>query len=107
MQIQINSDKNIVVNAELTRLIEAELNRLLDRFESEVTRLEVHLSDENAGKSGPRDKRCLLEARPKSRPPLTVTNESGDVQTAVSGAAGKMQRLLETTFGRLTDKERK
>ena len=107
MQIQINSDKNIVVNAELTRLIEAELNRLLDRFESEVTRLEVHLSDENAGKSGPRDKRCLPEARPKSRPPLTVTNESGDVQTAVSGAAGKMQRLLETTFGRLTDKERK
>jgi ribosome-associated translation inhibitor RaiA len=107
MQIQINSDKNIVVNAELTRLIEAELHRLLDRFESEVTRLEVHLSDENAGKSGPLDKRCLLEARPKSRPPLTVTNESGDVQTAVSGAAGKMQRLLETTFGRLTDKERK
>ena len=107
MQIQINSDKNIVVNAELRRVIEADLHRLLDRFESEVTRVEVHLSDENAGKSGPRDKRCLLEARPKSRPPLTVTNESGDVQTAVSGAAGKMQRLLETTFGRLADKERK
>jgi hypothetical protein len=92
MQIQINSDKNIVVNAETAKLIEADLHRL---------------SDENAGKSGPRDKRCLLEARPKSRPPLTVTNESSDVQSAVSGAAGKMQRLLETTFGRLADKERK
>jgi ribosome-associated translation inhibitor RaiA len=106
MQIQINSDKNIVVNAELTSLIEADLHRLLDRFGSEVTRVEVHLSDENAGKSGPRDKRCLLEARPKSRPPLTVTNESDDVQAAVSGAAGKMQRLLETTFGRLADKHK-
>jgi hypothetical protein len=54
MQIQINSDKNIVVNAETAKLIEADLHRLLDRFESEVTRVEVHLSDENAGKSGPR-----------------------------------------------------
>jgi ribosome-associated translation inhibitor RaiA len=107
MQIQINSDKNIVVNAETAKLIEADLHRLLDRFESEVTRVEVHLSDENAGKSGPRDKRCLLEARPKSRPPLTVTHESDDVQSAVSGAGGKMQRLLETTFGRLAAKDRK
>src|SRR5271163_4324359 len=104
MQIQINSDKNILVNAELRNLIEADLHRLLDRFETHLTRVEVHLSDENADKPGPRDKRCLLEARPKSRPPLTVTDASADVQTAVSSAAGKMQRLLETTFGRLADK---
>jgi len=107
MQIQINSDKNIVVDTKLTGLIEADLHRLLDRFESHLTRIEVHLSDENSDKPGLRDKRCLLEARPKNRPPLTVTNESADVQAAVSGAAGKMQRLLETTFGRLADKERR
>jgi ribosome-associated translation inhibitor RaiA len=106
MQIQINSDTNIVVSAETAKLIEADLHRLLDRFDSHLTRVEVHLSDENADKPGPGDKRCLLEARPKSRPPLTVVNEASDVQSAVSGAAGKMQRLLETTFGRLADKER-
>jgi ribosome-associated translation inhibitor RaiA len=106
MQIQINSDKNILMDTKLSNLIEADLHRLLDRFESQLTRVEVHVSDENSDKFGLRDKRCLIEARPKNRSPLSVTNESADVQTAVSGAAGKMQRLLETTFGRLAGKHR-
>jgi ribosome-associated translation inhibitor RaiA len=106
MQIQINSDKNIVMHAKLSGLIEADLHRILNRFESQLTRIEVHVSDENGDKSGFKDKRCTLEARPRHYPSLTVTNESVDVQTAVSGAAGKMQRLLETTFGRLHDKNR-
>jgi len=62
MQIQINSDKNIVMDTKLSGLIEADLHRVLDRFESHLTRVEVHLSDENSDKSGLRDKRCLLEA---------------------------------------------
>jgi ribosome-associated translation inhibitor RaiA len=106
MQIQINSDKNILMDTKISGLIEADLHRVLDRFESHLTRVEVHLSDENGDKPGLRDKRCLLEARPKNRHPLTVTDNSADIQTAVSGAAGKMQRLLETTYGRLEDKQR-
>jgi ribosome-associated translation inhibitor RaiA len=107
MQIQINSDKNISMHAKLSGLIEAEIHRILSRFEDQLTRIEIHVSDENGEKkSDPQDKRCILEARPRHYPSLTVTNDSTDVQTAVSGAAGKMQRLLETTFGRLHDKNR-
>ena len=106
MQIQINSDNNIPMHARLSGLIQADLHRILGRFEDQLTRIEVHLSDENGEKSGSQDKRCALEARPRHYPALTVTNESEDVQIAVSGAAGKMQRLLETTFGRLHDKHR-
>ena len=106
MQIQINSDKNIPMHAKLSGLIEAELHRILSRFEDQLTRIEVHLSDENGGKSGPEDKRCVLEARPRHYPPVTVTSDAADVQTSVSTAAAKMQRLLETTFGRLHDKHR-
>jgi ribosome-associated translation inhibitor RaiA len=104
MQILINSDKNISMHAALSASIEDEIHRLLDRFDSHLTRIEVFVTDENADKSGPRDKRCVLEARPNNHQPLTVTDESADVQTAVSGAAKKMQRLLETTFGRIADK---
>jgi ribosome-associated translation inhibitor RaiA len=104
MQILINSDKNISMHAALSTSIEEEIHRLLDRFDSQLTRIEVFLTDENADKSGPRDKRCVLEARPNNHQSLTVTDESADVQTAVSGAAKKMQRLLETTFGRIADK---
>jgi hypothetical protein len=106
MQIQINSDKNITMHAKLSRLIEADLHHVLGRFDSHLTRVEVHLTDENGDKSGAQDKRCLLEARPKDHPSLTVTNESADIATAVSGAAGKMQRLLETTYGRIIDKRK-
>jgi ribosome-associated translation inhibitor RaiA len=104
MQIQINTDNHIPMHAKLSTSIESELNRVLDRFKSHLTRIEVHLSDENGEKSGPQDKRCLLEARPRNHPSLTVTGTSADIQTAVSGAANKMQRLLETTYGRIADK---
>jgi ribosome-associated translation inhibitor RaiA len=106
MQIQINSDNHISVHPLLSNSIQAELHRVLERFEGQLTRIEVHLSDENGEKSGPQDKRCLLEARPRHYPSVTVTNGSADIQTAVSGAAGKMLRLLQTTFGRLSDKRR-
>jgi ribosome-associated translation inhibitor RaiA len=106
MQIQINSSNNITMHAKLSGLIEAELHRILGRFEEQLTRIEVHLSDENSEKSGPQDKRCTLEARPRHYPAVTVTNDAADIAAAVSGAAAKMQRLLETTFGRLHDKNR-
>ncbi|MDQ2835033.1 MAG: HPF/RaiA family ribosome-associated protein [Acidobacteriota bacterium] len=106
MQIQINSDKNIQMHAKLSGLIEAEVHRILSRFEDQLTRVEVHVSDENGGKTGAADKRCILEARPRHYPPVTVTSDADDVQTSVATAAAKMQRLLETTFGRLHDKNR-
>jgi ribosomal subunit interface protein len=106
MQIVINSDKNISMHAKLSNLIESDLHRILNRYEDELTRVEVHLTDENGDKSGLQDKRCLLEARPKNHQSLTVTNDSDNIQTAVSGAANKMQRLLVTTFGRIEDKHK-
>jgi ribosomal subunit interface protein len=106
MQIQISSDKNISMHHKLSTLIESDLNRILSRYKDQLTRVEVHLSDEDGDKSGPQDKRCLLEARPKAHQSLTVTNSTPDVHTAVSGAANKMLRLLETTFGRIEDKHR-
>jgi hypothetical protein len=101
MQILINTDKNIPMHAALSTWIEAELHRFLDRFDSHLTRIEVFLTDENPDKSDPHDKRCVLESWPKNHRSLTVTDDSADVRTAVSGAAKKLQRLLETTFERI------
>ena len=106
MQIQISSDKNISMHTKLSSLIESDLLRILDRFKDEITRVEVHLSDENGDKSGAQDKRCRLEVRPKRHQSLAVTNDSSDIPTAVTGAATKMQRLMVSTFGRIEDKNR-
>jgi ribosome-associated translation inhibitor RaiA len=104
MQIQINTDNHIPMHAALSNSIESELHRVLERFKKQLTRIEVHLSDENGEKSGAQDKRCLLEVRPKNHQALIVREDSAHIQTAVSGAANKMQRLLETTYGRIAAK---
>jgi ribosome-associated translation inhibitor RaiA len=107
MQILINSGNTIPMNARLSGVLESDLHRILSRFEAQLTRIEVHVSDENGvKKADPLDKRCTLEARPRHFQSLTVTNNAADIQTAVSGAAGKMHRLLETTFGRIQAKRK-
>ena len=69
MQIQVNTDDNVEGCNELAHRIEVEINNTLGRFSDQITRIEVHLSDENAGKSGGADKRCLMEARLAGRQP--------------------------------------
>ena len=107
MQVQINSDNNISMHGRLSDSIGAYINNLLQRFDPYLTRVEVHLTGENVQKNGPKDKRCVLEARAKRHQSLVVTNKSADIEDAFSGAAAKMHRQLETTYGRLADKRRR
>ncbi len=70
MTIQINKDISLSVHetyqAQLKDLLSGELNR----FDEHITRLELHLSDENGNKESENDKRCLLEVRLKGRQPM-------------------------------------
>jgi hypothetical protein len=100
MKIQINTDKKIALDIELARFVEGEITRALGRFESRLTRVEVHLSDVNSHKPGLHDKRCQIEARPAGRKPVSVNVESPTVEESVQDAANKMKRLLESAFGR-------
>ncbi|NDP48130.1 MAG: HPF/RaiA family ribosome-associated protein [Sulfuriferula multivorans] len=102
MHIQINTDKNISGHEALAQSVEEILNRVLARFAGQITRLEVHLSDENsASKSGVIDKRCLLEARLAGREPISVSDLAPTIEQAVSSAAHKMVSLLESELGKL------
>ena len=112
MHVQINSNNNISMHSKLSDAIGAYINNLLQRFDPYLTRVEVHLTGENLEKAGskqpsPKDKRCVLEARAKRHQSLVVTNKSTDIEDAFSGAAVKMHRQLETTYGRLADKRRR
>ena len=100
MKIQLNSDNQVVVNAALTGAVKSTVRRVLGKFENQLTRIEVHLSDLNSHKSGFRDKRCQLEARPAGKRPVSVSDKSATIRQSVLGAATKMKRLLETSFGK-------
>jgi ribosome-associated translation inhibitor RaiA len=107
MHVQIHSDSTISMHNKLSDSIGAYITNVLQRFEPYLTRVEVHLTGEANKHSGPRDKRCLLEARPKRHQSLVVSDESTDIETAFSSAAGKLHRHLENTYGRLADKRRR
>lgn len=104
MQIQINTDRNIEGHEELATQISGIVESALSRFSDRITRVEVHLSDENSDKKGGQDDiRCMMEARLEERQPVAVTHEAATVDQAVDGAAGRLARLIESTLGRLRD----
>ena len=107
MLIQINTDDNVNHSETLGEWIEATVRDVLDRFADQVTRVEVHLSDENSDKkSGDSDMRCMLEARLAGRQPVAVTDTAATLEQAVDGAVRKMRRSLDSTLGRLQSAER-
>ncbi|MEM6266276.1 MAG: HPF/RaiA family ribosome-associated protein, partial [Pseudomonadota bacterium] len=65
MQFQFNSDSSVMGTENVAERIEAAVRAKLKRFEERLTRLEVHVSDENARKGGSNDKACMIEARPR------------------------------------------
>jgi ribosome-associated translation inhibitor RaiA len=102
MQIQINTDSNIAGSAGLTQQIEAVVRDSLDRFSEQVTRVEVHVSDQNSDKkSGTADIRCLLEARLAGHQPISVSDQAATLEQAVDGAVEKLTHSLDSTLGRM------
>ena len=107
MKIQLNTDDHIDGTKVLAAEVSAMIEQALERFGEHVTRVEVHLSDENGSKSGQQDLRCMLEARLEGQQPLAVTEHAATLKQAVHGAALKLLHLLDSKLGRLQDHREK
>lgn len=104
MQVQVNTDDHIEGGESLAQWITDESKSRLSRFQDHVTRLEVFLSDVDAGKSGANDKRCRIEARVTGRQPVTVTGDADKMGNAFIASVDKLVRALDTDLGRLKDR---
>jgi ribosome-associated translation inhibitor RaiA len=105
MQIELSTDGNIDGREALATQIDEVVKNALSRFSDQITRVEVHLSDQNSDKKeGDDDMRCMMEARLEGRKPIAVTNHAATVDQAFDGAAEKLARLIESTLGRLHDR---
>ncbi len=100
MQVQFNSDSSVMGTENVAERIEAQLRHRLARFEDRLTRLEVHVSDENARKGGDTDKHCTIEARIRGDKPMGVTGKAGDVDAAARIAGNKLAERLSRYFGK-------
>ncbi|MBC3304772.1 Sigma 54 modulation protein / S30EA ribosomal protein [Pseudomonas cedrina] len=106
MQIQVNSDNHIESSIRLEEWVRTTIESTLERYEEDLTRVEVYLRDENGDKPGPHDLSCRLEARPKGHQALSVLHKADTLEQAIDGAATKLEHALEHLFGKLQGKPR-
>lgn len=104
MQIQVNSSNQIDGSIRLEEWVRSTLESSLERYEDDLTRIEVHLRDDNGTKPGPHDKRCQMEARPKGHQPISVSHTATSLEQAVEGATTKLDHALDHLFGKLRSK---
>jgi hypothetical protein len=101
MKIQYNTDKTITGDERHEDFFTTLIAEELDRYQSHITRIEAHLTDQNGKKDGLKDIRCLLEARIEGRQPIAVSDQADTEEKAVSGALEKLKHSLKTILGRL------
>lgn len=101
MTIQFNTDKAISGSEGDAAPFIAQITDELSRYSSHITRIELHLSDENGNKDGLNDIRCLIEARLEGKQPIAVTNTGGTHEQAVDGAIEKLKASLETILDKM------
>lgn len=104
MQVQVHTDDHIHGGESLAQWIQEEAGTRLARFREHITRLEVFLTDLDAGKSGADDKRCRIEARVANRQPVTVTADADKMATAFISAVDKLTRAMDADLGRVKDR---
>ncbi len=101
MTIQVTTDNHITGSEHLSTHVQEVVNNALHRFSAHVTTIVVHLSDENAGKKGPDDKRCSIEARYTGIQPVAAVNHADTIDDAVKGAVQKLRSSLDSITERM------
>ena len=92
MQVQINFG-DVQKSEAVSSAVTEQLNDSLRLYRDRITRVEVHLRDDNGPKAGV-DKRCLLEARLAGMEPLAVEARGTDIYQVITEAAGKLERAI-------------
>jgi len=105
VKIQVNIGHAISDHKKIIQHTETIVESILGHLAEHITRIEVHVSDENSKKEDGHDKRCMIEARLKGHQPVAVTNVSETIGQAIGGAVEKLKSSLDHTLGRLSDHE--
>ena len=104
MKIQVNTDKNIEGTEMLETFVSEKIRSGLKHFVDKITRIEVHLSDQNADKGGIEDIQCKIEARVEDLQAVMVVSKSSSIEKALNDAVDKMKATLGTIVGKMKNK---
>ncbi len=104
MLISVHTDNHIQGRADVVETVQSMVADALGDFSSRLTRVEIHLSDENGGKGGENDKRCLIDAHPKRSAHIAIHYKANTVKEAIDGALEKLMTVLHKFRDKRIDK---
>ena len=105
MIVQVHTSPDVEGGERLTAEVEALVTSAVGRFADRLSRVQVHLGDQNSSaKGGGNDKRCMMEARIDGASPIAVTELAATIEQALDGAAEKLERSIDSHLGRQRDK---
>ena len=104
MIIQLNTDNNIQGTENLEQYVNEKLQDSLRYFADHITRIEVHLSDQNGEKTGPDDILCKMEARVEGKRPVLVEGRNSSKEKALDEASKKMKSALDSIIGKMKNR---
>jgi len=98
MNNQLNKDKNI--NREFTIPNINQIKDEFSRYSHLITRIEVHLSDEDSNQNGLNAMHCMIEARIEGRQPIAVNSQADTNDQAITGAIDKLTASFVKIVGK-------
>lgn len=101
MNIHISTDKNIEGGERFSTYVNGVISQALSSFNTQITSVGVHFTDQNSSKVGFLDKRCVLEYKMAGRSATAVTHDANSVDEALIGAVEKLNHSLEHTIGKM------
>jgi ribosomal subunit interface protein len=107
MTIQVNTDTHIDGSQNTKAYVTEKVEAGMKHYAEKITRIEVHLSDQNADKDGPEDIQCKIEARIEGQQPVLVESKDETMHKALSEAIDKMQAVMRTMIGKMQEKHPK
>jgi ribosomal subunit interface protein len=88
--------RDFTVTPAIRHWIDRQVERALQRFEGEVTGVEIYLSDVNGPRGGD-DKKVVMQTRLRGLPPVSVSTRGEDLYAAISRSAKRLRRGVKRT----------
>ncbi|MDD9920703.1 MAG: HPF/RaiA family ribosome-associated protein [Boseongicola sp.] len=96
MEIHTSTDNTINGDLRVAEVAELAVKNDLGHMDDWLTRVDVHLKDQNGSKKGPANIRCTIEARPRGLAPMAAHADATDISAALKAAAVKLRARLQS-----------
>jgi ribosome-associated translation inhibitor RaiA len=105
MQIRVDVDEHIDGSEELIVRVEGVVEGSLERYQQQIARVDVYLSQRVPHRHGERDLCCRMEAHAGGLKGIAVSHEAMTLTEAIHAASAKLQRAVHLALQGMKPKD--